>query len=711
MASTHTGASAAATNDGYINLDNINEASFPQFEIHLEFAHGYELLTIHPLEFARQATLMESELYKQIQPNELINLGWTKENKSELSPNVMRCIYFWDRFTYWYAKCIVDTLNLDERCAVVHRILDIASHFWEFNNFSGLKQIYAALETSSVARLEVTKEKVDIENHPIYEKFSYLFDDHEAGYFERLKNCNPPCVPFIGAHLALIFKKHDYHELHEDKQQQHIQELQQLNASRCGSAGSNSGASSDGGGGGNLSSSSSSSSSESRTGTVQQPPTLISFSKYRRLVDFVTELLQYQNISYKFRVHKQIRSFIHEDIELFIQKATNQSFDEDISSSSLSANSTSSSSNQNASFTASIASYDTKQDQAQAIQTWLYKKSKQIEPEAHKCNMYPRLRKFLLKTPVARNLKSTSTASSPIPSTISTSTIDRIERSSSSMSTATFTKQFSQSPSISSNRHGVKQQHLHQPHHKKTESLGAVPLRSTSTITSRTFQPQEKLSVSSSADSSAPNSPPPNYDDVFQTTNTINSSGSSPTLNTTNCFDNYTYFVRSNGSQIELPPFQLEPSPSSSSTQSASHSVFQRRSMASTISLIDYPLNCPSSSSSPKASSANTTTKQTTVFNFPSSRAHHHHHHHNHHHHQHHSPFHQSQLQTLQSQELNQANTQSSSPNNHNQRSAILSQNDNISSSPSLSSIGPTSPPPISLQPPPSSSNRNRKQS
>jgi hypothetical protein len=204
----------------------------PAFETHLELLHGYDILTIHPLEFARQATLMEYELFKAIKPSELISLGWNKpEHREKLSPNLIKLIKLSNRFTYWYAKCIVDTLNLEERVAVVQRILEIAKYFYEMNNFSGLKEIYAAFETSSVRRLEMTRERSSLEQHEMYSEFKQLFENHDRGYLEKIKKCNPPCVPFIGSHLTIILKTQEYNKLNDENHKlKIIQQQQQLKA-------------------------------------------------------------------------------------------------------------------------------------------------------------------------------------------------------------------------------------------------------------------------------------------------------------------------------------------------------------------------------------------------------------------------------------------------------------------------------------------------
>ncbi len=48
---------------------------------------------------------------------------------------------------------------------------------------------------------------------------------------------------------------------------------------------------------------------------------LINFSKYRLLDKYVTDLLQYQTTSYKFRIHNEMRAFVLEDIENYFKTA------------------------------------------------------------------------------------------------------------------------------------------------------------------------------------------------------------------------------------------------------------------------------------------------------------------------------------------------------------------------------------------------------
>ena len=126
-------------------------------------------------ELARQITLIEHQLFCSIDTREYLDLGWGKPDKDTRSPTIMRFIKWTTHLSYWAVTEILSFKTSKQRAAAMERIIMIGQvcftlckaakrikimekHLEKLNNFNGVTEIVAALNTSAIFRLRKSKD-------------------------------------------------------------------------------------------------------------------------------------------------------------------------------------------------------------------------------------------------------------------------------------------------------------------------------------------------------------------------------------------------------------------------------------------------------------------------------------------------------------------------------------------------------------------------
>jgi len=126
------------------------------------------------------------------------------------SPNLQKCIKFFNSISFWVATEIVNSyqLSASTQIEVVRKFIMIAHHMAELRNYDLLMAITSALNSSSISRLKTMWRQIPSDSLAILKKLEEMMQPtHNYRVYRNLLNSRPKdaaTIPYIGLLLRDI---------------------------------------------------------------------------------------------------------------------------------------------------------------------------------------------------------------------------------------------------------------------------------------------------------------------------------------------------------------------------------------------------------------------------------------------------------------------------------------------------------------------------
>ncbi|KAG0268824.1 hypothetical protein DFQ27_005611 [Actinomortierella ambigua] len=151
---------------------------------------------------ADQLTCVEFGLFRKLKPRDMLRQVW-KSGKGSVA--FQACIAHFNFISSWVGTMILAPPKVKHRAKMMEKFISIAKILRQNGNYNTTMAIVGAMNTSSIHRLVQTREM--LQSKDIWNTFKELeklmsSERSFAEYRAALKATEPPCIPYLGVHLA-----------------------------------------------------------------------------------------------------------------------------------------------------------------------------------------------------------------------------------------------------------------------------------------------------------------------------------------------------------------------------------------------------------------------------------------------------------------------------------------------------------------------------
>lgn len=163
-----------------------------------------DIFSYHTMDVCEQLTLLDFKVMSSIQPQEFLHQAWNKEGKELNAPGILFYTKWFNDRAHWFATQLLQEESAKVRARGIEKLVKWAARFYEIQNYNGVFEVLACLNSAPIARLKLTWAEVTAGTMERLEAINQAMspEGNYARYRELLANANPPYLPYLGSFLT-----------------------------------------------------------------------------------------------------------------------------------------------------------------------------------------------------------------------------------------------------------------------------------------------------------------------------------------------------------------------------------------------------------------------------------------------------------------------------------------------------------------------------
>ncbi|XP_066917873.1 rap guanine nucleotide exchange factor 6-like isoform X2 [Clytia hemisphaerica] len=194
-------ANRISLNGRYYIKSSISEGPLPD-EVAQEIAReaNLTLLQLSPLEIAKELSLQDFDLFKNVDSREYIYNLFEEKNERK-SKNLRSVEQTTNVEMYWVISEICNEHNITKRVKLLKYFIKVAKFCKDFKNYNSMYALISGLENTAVSRLKNTWERLPQKHDKIFEELKDLMDpSRNMSKYRNMftgERCYPPLIPWF----------------------------------------------------------------------------------------------------------------------------------------------------------------------------------------------------------------------------------------------------------------------------------------------------------------------------------------------------------------------------------------------------------------------------------------------------------------------------------------------------------------------------------